>query len=389
MAIMLWSGCAGPRQVREVRVNAIQVSATSIPQLTGVRALAAGMVLFLHLDQNFGNQLGRWLAPVEQGALGVDIFFILSGFIIAHVYGDGDATRSRRGYLRFLWRRFARLYPIHLATLAALIAMVGARGLLDTNFWRLDQLPMHLLMLHAWVDEVSWNLPAWSISAEWAAYVLFPLAAALVLRPATLWLPAISAIALLAAFQAYVVGEVGVGRSFIGWAAALRIGAEFFLGVLTFRLASAVRPGCRWGGVALACLVTAFLVSAVPTLQVLLFAAAIGALSRSEGPVRAFFASRPAVALGEISYSVYMVHFPVIKVIHNVNAWLGTERPEPWLAHGLVLAWAVAIVALAAIAYRFVERPARQWCRDREPVLFAKSHPTRREPDPADGRPFR
>src|SRR3546814_14984278 len=92
-----------------------------ILHLTGLRAVAALMVLSMHLDQIYGNVLARYLAPIDQGYLGVDVFFVLSGFILSHVYA---AEISARTYGVFLWRRFARLYPIHLATLAGLILMV-------------------------------------------------------------------------------------------------------------------------------------------------------------------------------------------------------------------------------------------------------------------------
>jgi len=139
---------------------------SDIPALTGVRCIAAGMVLFLHLDQQFGHQIGKWLAPVDQGYLGVDIFFILSGFIISHVYGHTEAVSTIRGYCRYMWFRFARIYPVHILTVLALITMVSVRGLLDTNYWHTDALPYQLLMLHVWIPEATWNAPAWSISAE-------------------------------------------------------------------------------------------------------------------------------------------------------------------------------------------------------------------------------
>src|SRR4051794_9498627 len=112
--------------------------AKDIPHMTGLRALAASMVLLLHLDEIHGNVLARHFLLVEQGYLGVDIFFVLSGYILSHVYSEMFLPISIRAYGLFLWRRFARIYPVHLVTLTALFVMVAARGLLNTNFWTVN-----------------------------------------------------------------------------------------------------------------------------------------------------------------------------------------------------------------------------------------------------------
>lgn len=76
--------------------------------LTGVRALAAVMVLFLHGSQNFPNVLGEW--PLfSRGYLGVDLFFLLSGVVISHVYLNEMARLDLANARVFLWHRIIRI----------------------------------------------------------------------------------------------------------------------------------------------------------------------------------------------------------------------------------------------------------------------------------------
>ena len=89
----------------------------------------------------------------------------------------------------FLWHRFIRLYPVHITVLAGLVAIVSlahAAGFIFNNpqEWQWNELLWQLTLLHAWGVTASpgWNAPSWSISAEWFAYLLFPLLAPALVR---------------------------------------------------------------------------------------------------------------------------------------------------------------------------------------------------------------
>ncbi len=119
--------------------------------------------------------------------VGVDFFFILSGFVIAHST-DGRMSGPRE-YLQFLVRRLARIYPLHVATLiaaAGLAVLVVSLGMKINDPGRYDPryLLDNLLLIQAWGldDRLSFNTVAWSISAEWFLYLTFPLSVALVSR---------------------------------------------------------------------------------------------------------------------------------------------------------------------------------------------------------------
>src|SRR5262245_26486696 len=153
-----------------------------IKSLTSLRLIAAIWVLLYHFREHLGLDLGR-IGLVANGYLGVDLFFTLSGFILAHVYLS-EVEGGRFGYGGFLKNRIARIYPMHLAALAAMLVLfAGAKAMGVAvgapEAFKLRDLPQHLFMLHAWglTQTVGWNFPSWSISAEWAAYLCFPVIA--------------------------------------------------------------------------------------------------------------------------------------------------------------------------------------------------------------------
>jgi len=95
-----------------------------IDALTGLRAVAALGVVAHHQVPGMHGIVGeRWLAILDRGYLGVDVFFTLSGFVLAYNYGG--RLGSAADYVRFVGLRLARIYPLHLVTLAGVLAMVG------------------------------------------------------------------------------------------------------------------------------------------------------------------------------------------------------------------------------------------------------------------------
>lgn len=125
---------------------------------------------------------------IAKGYLAVDLFFILLGAVLYLVYA-GEMRSGRFSFTRFAWRRVARLYPVHLVTLAAAVvilqggAALGVRGR-PLPYDLSEMAVLHLSLLHAWgiTPTGGLNYPSWSLSAEAFAYLLFPLLAAVVLR---------------------------------------------------------------------------------------------------------------------------------------------------------------------------------------------------------------
>lgn len=339
--------------------------------LTSMRFLAAFWVVMYHYwpKLDLGAATGWTPGIVAQGYLGVELFFVLSGFILCHVYLEGFGT-ERFSYGSFLWARLARVYPLHLATLAGVgVLALGATlaGFsIDGNVIDWASLPANLTMTHAWglAPQAAWNHPSWSISAEWFAYLTFPAFAFVAWK-----LRARPGLALILAtaglFSTYAVFEILAGfrltQATIHWG-ALRI-------VPCFAYGCAAYLAWRAGGLSrplLMALAATALIVACAALQmwdgvtVALFGVLILALAGLSDR-RGWLESRLGVWLGEVSYSVYMVCVPWKLLAVNALARLngGSELLPWWMWAGVVL----AIVPIAGLSHHLIERPARSMLR--------------------------
>lgn len=342
--------------------------AAHIKPLTALRFFAAFWVVMYHYWPNLAVA-GAVPAVVAKGYLGVEAFFILSGFILCHVYltafGEG-----RFGYGGFLWNRLARVYPLHVVTLAGVGLMAIAAGVagiaVDRNMLAWDALPANLLMVQAWgLAPVSgWNHPSWSISAEWFAYLSFPTFAWLAwrLRARPLAMLAI-ALALIAALYPAFERLAGfpLTEATIRWG-ALRIVPCFLYGCALYTLWKNQSVSLRGAGIG-ACAAGALLLVTVQlqgpdALIVAVLGGFILSLARLAAAGSAFATQALFVYLGEISYSTYMICIPWKILAINGAAKLlniGSDKLPP-------LVWALivlALIPLSAASYHVVEKPAR------------------------------
>jgi peptidoglycan/LPS O-acetylase OafA/YrhL len=370
-------------------------SRQEIKALTGLRAVAAFWVLSFHLSKDLKAALPEGTVLINLvsgiGYLGVDLFFILSGFIISYNYAQQfDAQRSgalgfgrfdAARYLRFLWARLARIYPVHLFTLlvlAAFIALAPAGvevAVSPPDRYAPERWIESALMLHGWAFPIgrSWNVPSWSISAEWLAYLAFPLAALAAAAIRKIWAAQLAIVVL--------IGLLALSLAMTDYPETMayglpRIAVEFPLGCLLYRLyRQRAASGALLGVVAPALLTCVALLVLAPgfsragavSLFVLMpsaLAALIYLLASDRGSAFARWLARPAMRYwGRVSYSLYMVHFVVIIMVHRYlpTAELAQLPLELRLA---AVAGMTATILLAAMAtYHFVEEPSRRWMR--------------------------
>ncbi|MDP1630761.1 MAG: acyltransferase [Caulobacter sp.] len=342
--------------------------AANIRPLTALRFFAAMWVVLFHywpkLDTAFTPAL------VGKGYLGVELFFVLSGFILCHVYltafGEG-----RFRYGDFLWNRLARVYPLHLATLAGMIALGVGAGLagiaIDSEILRWDALPANLLLVQAWgfAPAAAFNHPSWSISAEWFAYLSFPAFAVIAWRMrARPWV--LAGLTLAAMAVLYPAFEALAGRSLtqatIAWG-ALRIVPCFALGCAMHSLwrSGAVRSvrsaalGALFSG---AGVIIAAAAGAPDVVTVIGFGGLILGLAGLAQHGSSFATQPGFVYLGEISYSTYMICVPWKIIFVNAMAKLLNLADEklPW---PLWIVFLLSVIPLSAASYHLVEKPAR------------------------------
>lgn len=337
--------------------------------LTGLRFLAALWVVLYtawpHLDVS-------WIpVAVTRGYLGVEVFFVLSGFILSHVYLEA-AGQKRYSYRGFLWARIARVYPLHLVTLFGMVGLgiaATAAGLtIDGSLTDWRALPAHLTMTHAWglAPTSAFNHPSWSISAEWFAYLSFPVFAFVAWRMRERPVAAVAgaaalALAIYAAFQP--LAGFSLTEATFRWG-ALRIVPCFALGCALYLVYR--RGPIRYAGPVALISGVAVLASASlglwDPITVLLAGGLILGLGSLDNARAGLMGSKASVYLGEISYSIYMVCAPALLVTTNVAARLTGADDKRF--HIIVWLAVVAAIPVAAMAtYHLVERPARKALR--------------------------
>ena len=339
---------------------------TDLRSLTALRFMAAMWVAVYALWDNLAVDFKP--AVIAKGYLGVELFFVLSGFILCHVY-LAAAGEKRFSYRGFLWARIARVYPLHIATLLAVMALgfaaLFAGMSIDSHVMSWPSLPANLLMVHAWglAPDAGWNHRSWSISAEWFAYLGFPafafVAWKLRHRPVAAVVGALVFLAVLY-FGFERVAGFPLTEATIQWG-ALRIVPCFAYGCalyLAFRRAPLAIPGLV-AATAAALMIAAAALQLWDGIIVALAGALILALASLPNGRAGWLASKPAVYLGEISYSVYMVVVPWQLLAVNLAAKL-TNAPDKHLQLFVWLAIVLALPLVAAASYHLVEFPARR-----------------------------
>jgi peptidoglycan/LPS O-acetylase OafA/YrhL len=332
----------------------------NIPALTGLRGLAAIWVVLFHLT------LG--IPIIRHGYLGVDVFFMLSGYVLTHVYAGKLANAA--DYFGFIRARLARIYPLHLTTLCVLALMVVAlpdfadRYPMQEERWGFTPFLASLFLVQNWahVLPTSWNTPAWSLSAEWFAYLIFPLFLFATQWPRSVIVPLfLAGSVLFVLYGAFTLkGLPGLGGE--GTPGMLRMTCEFAAGCMLARaVANGLRPLPPVADiVALALVLIAAILGGTFTYLVLPGFVLFVLLAVQESPTARVLSRAPIVFLGEISYSIYLIHWILIQV----SRWFLADRlaGTPWQAMwniGLVL----VCIGISTLTYRWIERPARAWGR--------------------------
>ena len=333
--------------------------------LTGLRGVAALWVVLFHMAD------GKIDIPiVRSGALGVDVFFILSGFVLAYVYADKLRPTDFNGFLTFLRARVARIYPLHVFVLAfiglsvlALPGFASGHTLPDQRFGS-GAFVASLLLIQNWVYwlPTCWNAPAWSLSAEWFAYLTFPITLSLTQRWRTVSVPLLLAAASLAAFIALMSLKGVREPSVTGDPGMVRMLFEFACGCLLFRAtANGLRP-LPWladaGAVSL--LLVSVLWSKVIFLALPAIALVVLLTAQNEGWIARALSIRPIVFLGEISFSLYMVHWMTLHIAYWMMPRVELDIPKIVLLNSALLS---VVLGLSMLTYHLIELPARAWGR--------------------------
>lgn len=333
--------------------------ARNMPALTGIRGWAALWVLLFHV-----NSFDRFRVPgIASGYLGVDAFFILSGFVLSHGYATRFAQPTKLAWVRFLRGRVARIYPLHLLMLSVSLIVVLAlpqfSAARTAGRFSAQALLACMLLIQNWgaVLPESWNSPTWSLSAEWCAYLVFPVMAAFVLRLRS------GRTSLLFAFGCWILLTAAfllLGKRSLdsmGSAGMIRMAFEFTAGSLLWRAAflgwRLPRQATFW---AAAMLLFGAILPGATFLALPAFAMFVLLGASEEGAAHRLLAQPISIWLGEISYSVYLIHFIPLDLLH----WAVKPVVPGWAWIMCQLAFILMVLAASSGMYRWFELPAKR-----------------------------
>lgn len=365
-----------------------------IKALSGLRIVAAVWVVLFHFRPLLAQAAPDFtaaLAPLlDCGAQGVDLFFILSGFVLTWNYLDRmGQSWSTRTTLRFLWLRLARVWPVYLITMHLAAAwIIFTRNVGHVPSPAVDQLTAtsylrQLLLVQLWFepyfDGTSWDGPAWSISAEWLAYLLFGVLILVIFRVARVSRARVLLWVAIAASLPPTLLLLATGEFYTPWSWLPRIVMQFTAGAFACAAVRKLRPTERtrraFGWMAL--LIGATIVGSLYYLDAnppasvpdasglvdVLFVPLVVALAVGAGTLPRLLSARPMVYCGHISFGLYMVH----ELVHTAWNWAVVQfeitLTPGWAGTAVVIGLLGVAVVGAVALYHGVEEPARLWMR--------------------------
>jgi peptidoglycan/LPS O-acetylase OafA/YrhL len=388
---MVPGGCSSLRRIANCKISYIitlrpnaarpGVDSQYLPALTGLRFLLGMWVIMHHLTSK-GMLLDWWNHTLpfamqsifEGGYLAVQTFFLLSGFVLAQSYA---ATQwNKRSLTKFAMARFARIYPAYLLSLV-LISWFVFEFLLKPGRSMAQKavvLGDYAFVLQGWTGSlnVGWNTPAWSLSCEFFFYLCFPLLFLWLRRAGLARVSAALAgcfvvpILLAHAGVPYVWKPIHHLSDFVAGIAAARIyGAILGSGMAT----KATRRLGFWLSAGALAAGAAFIVNArvldgtVMTLSTVLrpinVALLIG-LATGGGFLVRLLSTDAAGYLGKASYSMYILHIPLLWWFTRYTFFRFGATPPAWTA----IVFMAAVIGVSIAAFEFVEAPANRWIRD-------------------------
>jgi peptidoglycan/LPS O-acetylase OafA/YrhL len=341
-----------------------------INSLTGIRAVAALWVLFGHFSYLALTDDMTLIDPImnitSSAYAGVDLFFVLSGFIMSHVYALQMKSWDTQIVKNFWRNRIARIFPVYLfSTFASsfvfLVALWWGHQFQneDAAVVQLENLFFNLLGIQEWIQRPSIYGPAWSVSAELLGYLLFPLVAIATFKlqrlPAVLGATgALLALYLLTEDAGFISDKL------------FQFLVQFLIGVLVWKMSFhlpdryseklvKIARGVLW--LCALVTVTSQLESKSTHFALTIFFSLLVYLYSLKQSQKTFLSRKSIVALGLASYSLYMTH----RFIQYVWSAFGIESSPDYLMKVVVLAASVIFaIALSLLVYKALEEPARK-----------------------------
>jgi peptidoglycan/LPS O-acetylase OafA/YrhL len=355
----------------------------NFPALTGLRFLLASWVILHHLTGK-NTMLEAWVGTlpvylqnvIHNGYLAVGTFFVLSGFVLARSYSS--TAWNRASLIRYGVARIARVYPIYVLSLLLIVPfmfedLISPGRVAADGTRKVFLLANYGLVLQGWTGRLSvnWNTPAWSLSCEIFFYLCFPAAVFLLARTGRAGMLVAGALAVAAPLWYRWASIPAVWKPVVHF-------ADFLAGMASAQVYSWLKqrrfvgrgywcyvPACAAALAVIASRVSAWQQFDLNSMLRPANAALLVGLALGGGlPIRALSA-RVAVSLGQASYSMYILHVPLLWWYKRL--WVCTSGRFPRTLTAAV--YYVCVIAASRVTYTFIEEPAsrrlRAWAANR------------------------
>ncbi len=346
-----------------------------IVPLTSLRGIAALWVVILHfklLASEYCIDFGLFSKVIDKGYMGVDFFFILSGFIISYVYMDKLSQPSIKKIFKYLIFRLGRIYPLHFFIILIYVFCIYGLKIKLAGLYTSHTLILNLFNVHGWEfvftdTSQSWNNPSWTISTEWFSYLLFPLLAFFIYRIKSIYANIFLIIFLSSIMFLYCKDNGFLNLNLFMKGIIARTAWEFICGMCLFNIYLAVKnqrhnydhlfsTSCF-----ILLLIILFFKNTLLKDFICVFLLGLSILfsSKSSNFIKTALSSVLMKWLGINSYSIYMIHFICLLIFKLKFQDFGIH--SRLFATGIYIS---IILLLAHFLYTFVEKPCRDYFRN-------------------------
>lgn len=320
--------------------------ANEINALTGIRGIFAIYVMLYHINPfNSSNVM------LSNGYIAVDLFFILSGFILTHVYANQFKNGvDEDNFKSFLYNRFIRIYPLYFLILSIVTLYYLSTNKYPTIFYDITS---NFLFIQS-ITGNGFIGPAWSLSTEVIAYLLVPIMISTFFKRTYLLLISIYLSIGVLGYVAYALGRIDV---YAGWQAIARCISEYVLGIGSYVLFLKIKHKDN-GLLCISITMTSLILlcfRGFDLFSILLFSIVIPLIASSKCIVTRFLSSSPVLYFGEISYSIYLWHGVISRqfseYVTNISHAIGIDNA--------LLSMVVVTMVLSCLTYHFLELPCK------------------------------
>jgi peptidoglycan/LPS O-acetylase OafA/YrhL len=368
----------------------MQHNARYLSNLTPLRGIAALLVAIFHFEMAVARFVPATQTMLfEKSYLMVDLFFIMSGFIIFHVYGDAFKTSiPKNNFKQFMVARFARIYPLHFFALLLLLVFTFFLPPGDNQAKLIEEptaIPTGFLLLHSFYIHhcYIWNIPSWSIGSEWWCYLLFPVMA-LFMNRKKIFAIIVFIIVIVAAYYSIMYllprknplySSVPVPHNInstydYGFLRGL---AGFMCGVIVY-IVYQLPSAKKIFGKDIFCILSLLTTIAAlhfamnDTICVLLFGLLVLGFACNEGLVHKACNNKILQYIGNISYSIYLMQiFFQVPFSHGFRlpgvTGIGRGKLNIDFSGGLMycIIYVLLLTGLSSISYYVIEKPCRRY----------------------------